>query len=227
MASRVLLHLLLTGVLFHVTAAGDCLGYMTSDGIYESYKTCSYYQFCCGTCENRYCCSYESFHLSNSAQFICNVKTLSNAAIGLIIAGIAIVFIAIICCCCCCCSCCCQKPRPVVGTTTTVVNTQCNMQPSIVQEGQYPAYQPVPTQPAYAEQPMPAYAGQPMPAGPYQTQPYVAGPPPPYHTVAGPGQPSYLIHTPAQESFTHPLLTDTLYQPAYNPAYVQSPNSEY
>ncbi|KAI7790998.1 hypothetical protein IRJ41_006727 [Triplophysa rosa] len=197
--------------------ADDCLSYTTSGGTYKYRENCMFFQFCCGTCENRYCCSKEPSRLSDSAQVTCIVKTMGSAAIGLTIAGIGIVFVVIIICCCCCCSCCCENPRPVVGTTTTtVVNTQCAMQPPMVQGGQYPAYQPVPTQPAYA--------GQPMPAGHYQTQPYVAEPPPPYHTVAGPGQPSYLIHTPAQEGFAYPLLTDALNQPAYN---MQSPNCGY
>ncbi|XP_056614725.1 uncharacterized protein LOC130429904 [Triplophysa dalaica] len=203
----------------------DCLSYTTSGGSYNPSKSCSY-GFCCGTCEHRYCCPFEANRFSESAQLTCSVRSyvsgsepLSTTGIVFTIAGIAIVFIAIITCCCCCCSCC-QSQRPMVGTTTTtVVNTQCNMQQPMVQGGQYPAYQPVPTQPAYA--------GQPMQAGQYQTQPYVAGPPPPYHTVAGPGQPPYLMHTAAQEGYANQPQTDAFNQPAYNPSYMQTPNCGY
>ncbi len=66
----------------------------------------------------------------------------------------------------------------VIGaTTTTVVSTQYPQQP-VVQGGQYPPYQPMPSQAGYGG--TPAYGGQPMPTGPYQGQPYIAGPPPPY-----------------------------------------------
>ncbi len=75
----------------------------------------------------------------------------------------------------------------VIGaTTTTVVSTQYPQQP-VVQGGQYPPYQPMPSQAGYGG--TPAYGGQPMPQGPYQGQPYVAGPPPPYQEAGKKIQP--------------------------------------
>ncbi|XP_073717864.1 uncharacterized protein [Misgurnus anguillicaudatus] len=204
MTSRVLFHLFLTVVLFHVTAAVDCKSYI-SGGEFKDHKSCNNGQTCCGTCDNRYCCSGFFGALSEDEQDACTIKHFSYFTIGLIILGI-VAFVTLILSCCCCPCCClynmCRKPRPVVGmSTTTVVNTQCVMQQPPVQGGQYPPYQPVPTQPPYGGQPYLAqpyaqgpnpaqpyaqgpYPAQPYAQGQYQAQPYAPEPPPPYQTVA-------------------------------------------
>ncbi len=67
-------------------------------------------------------------------------------------------------------------PSAVAGThVTTVSNAQFIQQQPVMQGGQNPQYQPVPTQPGYG--------GQPMQTGPYQAQPYAPGPPPPYQVT--------------------------------------------
>ncbi|XP_065100597.1 protein shisa-5-like isoform X2 [Paramisgurnus dabryanus] len=232
MTSRVLIYLILTVILFHVTAASDCKDYTSSSGSYKSRSSCGYRQFCCGTCNNRYCCSNSYDRLNQDA---CIIKSFSNAITGLIVLAIAVFVILTLICCCCPCCCLynvCRKPRPVVGTsTTTVVNTQCVMQQPPVQGAQYPPYQPVPTQPPYGGQPYPAqsyahgqYQAQPYAQGPYQAQPYAPGPPPPYQTV-GPGYPSsQAAYPPTQAGFAPmPQPTDTSKQPPYNPAFMQPP----
>nr|XP_055074718.1 uncharacterized protein LOC129454262 [Misgurnus anguillicaudatus] len=235
MTSRVLFHLFLTVVLFHVTAAVDCKSYISS-GEFKDHKSCNNGQTCCGTCDNRYCCSGFFGALSEDEQDACTIKHFSYFTIGLIILGI-VAFVTLILSCCCCPCCClynmCRKPRPVVGmSTTTVVNTQCVMQQPPVQGGQYPPYQPVPTQPPYGGQPYLAqpyaqgpnpaqpyaqgpYPAQPYAQGPYQAQPYAPGPPPPYQTVAGPGYPSsQAAYPPTQAGFAPmPQPTDTSKQP--------------
>ncbi|XP_065100594.1 protein shisa-5-like isoform X2 [Paramisgurnus dabryanus] len=239
MASRVLIHLLLTVILFHVTVANYCKEYVSSSGVFHFRSSCSYLQFCCGTCDNRYCCSNPFAVLTDEDQNACTINNLSQAAIGLIALGISIFVILTLICCCCCCPCCClyntcRKPRTVVGTsTTTVVNTQCVMQQPPVQGAQYPPYQPVPTQPPYGGQPYLAqpsaqgpYPAQPSAQGPYQAQPYAPGPPPPYQTV-GPAYPSsQAAYPPTQAGFAPlPQPTDTSKQPPYNPAFMQPPPS--
>ncbi|XP_056098410.1 protein shisa-5-like [Rhinichthys klamathensis goyatoka] len=98
-----------------------------------------------------------------------------------------------------------------------------------MQPAQYPAYQPVPTQPGYG--------AQPMQTGPYQGQPYAPGPPPPYHMAANPGYPSsqapydgsqaaYPMMPPAQPDIAYPS-PEKFDQLAYNPAYMQPPKTGY
>ncbi|XP_016138127.1 calcium-binding protein P-like [Sinocyclocheilus grahami] len=111
------------------------------------------------------------------------------------------------------------------------MNTQCiqQQQQPVMQGGQYPQYQPVPTQPGYG--------GQPMQTGPYQGQSYAPGPPPSYHVAMSPGYPTsqgaydggqamYPMQPPAQPGVA-PMLSETSNQPAYNPAYMQPPNTGY
>ncbi|KAK9967325.1 hypothetical protein ABG768_001728 [Culter alburnus] len=238
MASTVAVLVLLSACLFTVTVGfgDDCHGYFTSSREYVSSRSCGYLQHCCGSCDFRYCCPLGSLKLTDYDQNMCAIRIFNkNGGIGVIVSsivGLVILIIMFIVCCCCPCCCIykmCRKPRPVVGThVTTVMNTQCIQQP-VMQGAQYPAYQPVPTQPGYG--------GQPMQTGPYQGQPYAPGPPPPYHTVASPGYPSsqaayagsqamYPTQPPAQPGTAH-LPSEEFSQPAYNPAYMQPPKTGY
>ncbi|XP_064823500.1 protein shisa-5 isoform X2 [Oncorhynchus masou masou] len=223
--------LLLCGTLIpFVTAGDDCEGYY-SKSQYKSKQYCGILQGCCGTCENRYCCSNIFNQMGTSEQSSCFFSS-SRSSTFIIWPLIAIpVILVIIFISCCVCPCCCmynmcRKPRPVIATTshTTVVNTQFTQQPQQpiqpYQGGpQYPAYQPVPVQPGYGAQPQPGYGGgQPMPTAlGYQGQPFQPGPPPPYqetgsayhpaiqapYSQAGfnPGQPSYPFQPPAQPGY--------------------------
>ncbi|KAK7126616.1 hypothetical protein R3I94_017950 [Phoxinus phoxinus] len=253
MASTVAVLLLLSAGLFTVGFGDDCRSYTTSSNEYKSSIICQYGLHCCGTCNKRYCCS--STYLKLTDQNVCNVLSSSQSGGSpIIISGIMVIVITcVVFVICCCCPCCCmynmcRKPRPVVGGThiTTVMNTQCvqQQQQPVMQPAQYPAYQPVPTQPGYGAQP-----------GPYQGQPYAPGPPPPYHIAANPGYPgsqapydgsqatypmmppahpgsAYPAHPgsayppPAQSGIAYPP-PETFDQPAYNPAYMQPPKTGY
>ncbi|XP_048038650.1 protein shisa-5-like [Megalobrama amblycephala] len=237
MASTVAVLVLLSACLFTVTVGfgDDCRSYITSSNEYKHSISCGnsiWLQHCCGTCDHRFCCSSERLKLSNHDQNMCNIKGGALALIVSVVVGTVVISTVFIICCCCPCCCIykmCKKPTPVVGThVTTVMNTQCIQQP-VVQGAQYPAYQPVPTQPGYG--------GQPMQTGPYQGQPYAPGPPPPYHTVASPGYPSSQaayagsqamnpMQPPAQPGTAY-LPSDEFSQPAYNPAYMQPPKTGY
>uniref|UniRef100_A0A8C1TE29 Protein shisa-5 n=1 Tax=Cyprinus carpio TaxID=7962 RepID=A0A8C1TE29_CYPCA len=208
MASTSAVLLLLSAGLFTVTVGfgDDCKGYFTSNNEYKPSISCGLGTHCCGSCDNRYCCSSE---YSNS-----NISVV----IGLSVAGVVVLIILFICCCCPCC--CiyqmCRKPRPVVQThVTTVMNTQCIQQQPVMQGVQYPQYQPVLTQPGYG--------GHPMQTGPYQGQSYAPGPPPSYHVAS---QAMYPMQPPAQPGVA-PMLSETSNQPAYNPAYMQPPKPNY
>ncbi|XP_059400143.1 protein shisa-5-like isoform X2 [Carassius carassius] len=161
--------------------------------------------------------------------FTSNNDRNSGIAIGLSIAGVVVFIVLLITCCCCPCCCIyqmCRKPRPAVQThVTTVMNTQSIQPQPVMQGGQYPQYQPVPTQAGYG--------GQPMQTGPYQGQSYAPGPPPSYHVAMSPGYPTiqggqamYPMQPPAQPGAA-PMLSETSKQPAYNPAYMQPPNTGY
>ncbi|XP_059424660.1 protein shisa-5-like [Carassius carassius] len=170
-------------------------------------------------------CFYLSFSGNNNI-------AIDNILIGSLITG-GVILIAVFITCCVCPCCCiykmCRTPRPVAGAhVTTISNTHFIQQQPVMQGGQYPQYQPVPTQPGY---------GQPMQTGPYQGQPYAPGPPPSYHVAMSPGYPTsqsaydggqamYPMQPPAQPGVTY-LPSETLNQPAYNPAYMQPPNIAY
>uniref|UniRef100_A0A8C1M386 Si:dkey-42i9.7 n=1 Tax=Cyprinus carpio TaxID=7962 RepID=A0A8C1M386_CYPCA len=197
MASTLAVLLLLSAGLFTVK---ECKSYYT---IYNEYKPgfMCFFQHCCGNCDNRYCCSSEYFKLTESVQSFCAIITL-------IVVGVVFhIIVIIICCCCPCCS--------VAGAhVTTVTNAHFIQQQPVMQGGQCPQYQPVPTQPGY---------GQPVQMGPYQGQPYAPGPPPSYHVAS---QAMYPMQPPAQPGVAC-MPSETSNQPAYNPAYVQPPNFGY
>ncbi|CAM4658412.1 unnamed protein product [Leuciscus chuanchicus] len=237
MASTVTVLLFLSVGLFTVGFGDDCRSYTTRSNEYKPFTICHYGLHCCGSCNNRYCCSSSDLKLTD--QDVC--KTLSSSQSGhSIVSGtiwilvVCVVFVVL--CCCCCIYKMCRTPRPVSGThITTVMNTQCiqqqqqQQQQPAMQPAQYPAYQPVPTQPGYG--------AQPMQTGPYQGQPYAPGPPPPYHIAASPGYPgvqapydgsqaTYPMMPPAQPGSAYPP-PETFNQPAYNPSYMQPPNTGY
>nr|AAI24280.1 Si:dkey-42i9.6 protein [Danio rerio]AAI64597.1 Si:dkey-42i9.6 protein [Danio rerio] len=242
MASTVPVLLLLFAGLFTATLADDdCKPYITSSGKMRTSIDCGFLQFCCGNCDDRYCCSNPLSKLTEDQQDDCFFSNDFNKPIvvGVTITGIVLLIIVFIVCCVCPCCCIykmCRKPRPVMGaTTTTVVSTQCIQQP-VVQGGQYPPYQPIPPQSGYSG--APGYGATPMPKAPYQGHPYAAGPPPPYQEAGGPGYPvpysqaafdggqaSYPMQPPAQPGYGQPGYG----QPAYGqPGYPQQhPPTDY
>ncbi|KAA0712006.1 hypothetical protein E1301_Tti012744 [Triplophysa tibetana] len=240
MASSVPVLLLLSAALFTTTVAdNDCEGYMTSNGLYKPSIDCGYIQFCCGDCNDRFCCINPLKRFPEDAQNDCFFNDFKPIAIGVTVAGIVIFIILFIVCCVCPCCCLykmCRKPTPIVTTTThTVISTQYPQQP-VVPAGQYPPYKPVAPPAGYRGQP--AYGGPPMPTGPYQGQPYIAGPPPPYQEAGGPGYPapysqaafdggqaSYPIQPPVHPGFAHPATDYSSTQPAYNPAFMEQPKT--
>ncbi|CAM4658403.1 unnamed protein product [Leuciscus chuanchicus] len=213
----------------------DCRSYTTSSNENKPFTKCQNGQHCCGSCNNRYCCSSSDSRLTD--QDVCNVLSSSQSGHSIVSGAIwsvvasAVFFVL---CCCCCIYKMCRTHRSVPGThITTVMNTQCiqqqQQQQPAMQPAQYPAYQPVPTQPGYG--------AQPMQTGPYQGQPYAPGPPPPYHIAASPGYPgvqaaydgsqaTYPMMPPAQPGSAYPP-PETFSQPAYNPSYMQPPNTGY
>uniref|UniRef100_A0A8C1Y9H1 Protein shisa-5 n=1 Tax=Cyprinus carpio TaxID=7962 RepID=A0A8C1Y9H1_CYPCA len=203
MASTSAVLLLLSAGLFTVTVGfgDDCQGYYTSNNEYKPSIDCGLGTHCCGSCDIRYCCYFESLRLSKHEQDMCTINT--GIAIGLSVAGVVVLIILFICCCCprCWIYKMCRKHRPVVQThVTTVMNTQSIQQQPVMQGVQYPQYQPVPTQPGYG--------GHPMQTRPYQGQSYAPGPPPSYHVTS---QAMYPMQPPS----------------AYSPAYMQPPNTGY
>ncbi|XP_029103654.1 protein shisa-5-like isoform X1 [Scleropages formosus] len=242
--------LALSAALLSAAAADSCKSYTDDKNVYQPSRSCWGFQFCCGTCSNRYCCSDKFKELDDDAQEKCSftgyMKQSNTAIIASGLFSLAILIILIISCCVCPCCCIykmCRKPsRPVVTShTTTVINAPYPQQPvptQVYQGAPYPSgYQPVPVpvQPAYGSQPMSTvpYPAQPYPSPGYPSQ--NPGPPPPYQE-AGPayppaplpysqagysgGQPSYSLQPP-----TAPLAETT--QPAYNPAYVEPPKTGY
>ncbi|XP_048038656.1 protein shisa-5-like [Megalobrama amblycephala] len=213
--------LILFAVLFTGTAAlEDCTSYNDSRGdlVLCSLGTPQFTrQFCCGTCDEIYCCDDPQQKLTKDAQNDCLFKTLKFSSdsthqmvdhtdfyvVPIVMFLIAIILFMF-------CYCLGERLHPHVMSTTTVM-TQYHPQGS-----QYSAYQSVPNNP------QPAYGGQPMPVGPSQ------GPPPTYQEAAGPGYPVPFIqaaysgqdiqpaHPPLPADYTSP-------QPAYNPAYVELP----
>lgn len=230
-----------------LVSADDCKSYTDEYSQRRPSKECGYLEFCCGSCDHRYCCQRHGKRLSESEQEDCDRSNDFNfssfddeyttATIASSIAGFVILSLLFISCCVCPCCCLykmCRKPTPVIATTThTTVTTSAQYpQQPVASAGQgyqavqYPAYQPVPVQPGYG--------AQPMPTAPYQGQPYMPGPPPPYQeATAGygappmpysqaafsPGHAPYPLQPPAQPGQQTPQQDPHSTQPAYNPAY--------
>ncbi|XP_039971786.1 protein shisa-5-like [Xiphias gladius] len=236
-------------ILAPCVSAGDqeCKSYRDFSNTYHSSKYCIS-GFCCGTCNNRYCCENTIWKLSEDKQEDCGDSAFtsypSSLSVGVGIASVVVLMLIFICCCVCPCCCLyevCRKPRPVLATTThtTVVTnapqqypqqpTAMPSQPQSYQGAQYPPYQSVPVQPGYG--------AQPFPTSPYQGQPFTPGPPPTYQEATGPGYPpnpmpySQAAFTPGQaayppqppvqpQPYALPAHPDYLAQPAYNPDFI-------
>ncbi|XP_029948151.1 protein shisa-5-like isoform X1 [Salarias fasciatus] len=225
----------------------DCQAYRDLSSTYHYSRRC-YIGFCCGTCNNRYCCTDSAWRLSEDRQDECESLSDMGETLPMIFGVAFVIVLLLIFICCCVCPCCClykicHKPRPVIATTThtTVVTStpqQYPQQPVAVHAppqqypgGQYqPPYQSIPVQPGYPAQPS-AYHGQPYGAGPPPTYQEAIGPmypshPAPYSQAAfGPGQPPYPLQPAAKpQANAPPAGPDFLAQPAYNPDYVAPPH---
>nr|XP_033782448.1 protein shisa-5 isoform X2 [Geotrypetes seraphini] len=214
----------LASLLLVVSLAGpvfsddDCEAYADSSGWPHGEKSCSFLSFCCGTCDNRYCCMTSSQRLSESAQRMCSITDGPMVAIVVGISVFVIFTVSIIVCFTCSCCCLykmCRRPRPVVTTTTaTVIHAPYPQQqgiPAAYPAAQYQGYQPI--------QPSPAYAG-PMPVG-MPTAPYPTPYPPPYASQLS-GPPGYQETMATGAGVPYPAA-----QPPYNPAYMDSAKPAY
>lgn len=219
------------------TAADDCNGYFNSKNLYVQPVHCSFLKFCCGTCENRYCCSDPFRRLDDDDCFSSdyNIIPIASGVVAIIVSLALLVT-------CCVCPCCClykmcRKTRPMTTTNTTTVVTTQYPQQRLTNTTPYPAYQTVPPQPDYGAQPV--YGGPIMPPAPYEGQPFAHGPPPPYQesgmypapysqAAYDGGHPPYPLNPPMQPNFAHPPpSTDNAAQPPYNPAYMEPPKPKY
>ncbi|XP_026107584.1 protein shisa-5-like [Carassius auratus] len=218
MASNILSFLLMSAGLFTTTLGYETCGMLKRDSV-----VCDFWrsEFCCGTCDERYCCSDPQKKLTIRAQTDCHFKDISHLpkrspqsdavsiAVGASIIGLVVISILFLICWVCP-RCYLYKrfrnPSPVI-TTATVVTTQYLPQPSaIIQGSQYLPCQALPNNPPYGGQPIPA------------------GPPPSYQETVGPGytfpfhdggQATHLLQSSLPTDYTSP-------QPAYNPAYTGS-----
>uniref|UniRef100_A0A3Q4B762 Protein shisa-5 n=1 Tax=Mola mola TaxID=94237 RepID=A0A3Q4B762_MOLML len=224
------------------TGGTDCESYTDSSNTYHHSKTC-WQGFCCGSCNNRFCCRDSSQRLSEDRQDECFFShSFPHSPLPMILGLTSIAAILLIIFCCCVCPCCCiykmcRKPRPVIATTTTTVVTtipqQYPQQPTATpvqsyQGSQYPPFfQPVPVQPGYPAQPMPrGYGPQPMPTSPYQGQPFTAGPPPTYQEATGPAYPPNPMPY-SQAAFTPGQPVYPLQSPAHPQPSGPSPHADY
>ncbi|KAM4582440.1 protein shisa-4-like isoform 1-T2 [Fundulus diaphanus] len=213
----------------------DCDSYRDSYNVYHSSQDCKI-GFCCGTCDNRQCCTDSFRRLSELAQQTCDRKFsndfIEESPMPMIISIVGSIFLLLVLGCCCICPCCCiykmcHKPQPVVATTThTTVVTSAPQQyprqptsvpgpPQTYQATQYPPYQPMPVQPGYGTHP--------MPTSPYKGQPFTPGPPPPYQDAIGPAYPPSHAMPYSQAAFSpgqpaYPLQPPTHPQPNAPPS---------
>ncbi|XP_016428463.1 protein shisa-5 [Sinocyclocheilus rhinocerous] len=220
MASNFTVFLLSTGLFTTVVGFERCSMYKTDSVVCDFWRS----EFCCGTCDESYCCSDQQKKFTIKAQSDCLFKDLRispkyspqrdavSIAVSASILGLVVVIILFLICWVCP-RCYLYKrfrnPRPVI-TTTTVVTTQYLPQPSaVIQGGQYLPYQALPNNPPCGDQPM------------------STGPPPSYQEAVGPGYP-VPIHDGGQATYPlqSSLPTDyTSPQPAYNPAYTSCNSS--
>ncbi|XP_029006753.1 protein shisa-5-like [Betta splendens] len=218
-----------------VSADNDCKGYKSAfTGSYQASQKC-YLGFCCGTCNNRYCCNTSSLKLSEDAQDDCDRNIIYcdlrpswifTTIFGRVMLAICMFILGLIFICCFFCPCCClykklRKPRHVTNST---LPQQYQLQ-QVATPGQPPGYQC----PSYEVTPMlPGYGAQPTgPPGPpptYEEATCPAYPPNPMpysHGAFIPSQTPYPLQPPAQPQFNAPpSQTDYFTEPAYNPDYV-------
>uniref|UniRef100_A0A8C2GA58 Si:dkey-42i9.8 n=1 Tax=Cyprinus carpio TaxID=7962 RepID=A0A8C2GA58_CYPCA len=219
MASNIPALLLLSAALVTTTVGFVRCGMYEKDSV-----VCDFWrsEFCCGTCDESYCCADPQKKFTIRAQSHCHFKDLRpkyspqsdavSIAVSASIIGL-VAFIILFLICWVCPRCYLYKrfrsPRPVI-TTATVVTTQYLPQPSaVIQGSQYLPYQARPN--------IPPYGGQPIPAGS----------PPSYQEAVGPvytfpirdgGQAMYPLQSLLPTDYTSP-------QPAYNPAYTSCTSS--
>lgn len=240
---------LLFAALFAPTVAhSNCYYFTTSSGEFKHTEICNLTEisyrlkgkFCCGTCDDRYCCTDPQKRLTDVQQNDCDFKVFKDllgpppettgdgmVAIIVIVVG-AIVFSILFLICWVSPSCYlykkCRNPSPVIGVST-VVTTQHLPQPNVIIGGRYPPYQPLTNDPEYD-----------CPMGSYEGQPCVPGLPPPYQEAGYPvpsSKPSNIsvqvmnpIVPPSRSDLAHhPLHTDYTSPPPINPAYVESTNN--
>ncbi|XP_023282580.1 protein shisa-5-like isoform X1 [Seriola lalandi dorsalis] len=224
-----------------------CKSYTDITNTYISSQYC-FPRYCCGSCQNRYCCERKYLELTEDEQDDCTFSStyhhINPLPIVLSISFLVVIVLIFICCCVCPCCClykACCKPRPVVATTThtTVVttspqpypqqSTSMPSQPHSYQGAQYSPYQPIPMQPGYGTQPMPqGYGAQPMPTMPYSGQLFTPGPPPTYQEATGPAYPpkqmpySQAAFSPGQPAY--PIQPPVQPQPNAPPAHTDYHN---
>nr|XP_014344455.1 PREDICTED: protein shisa-5 isoform X2 [Latimeria chalumnae] len=198
-------------------AGDDCEAYRDRSGKFYLKQDCSFFYFCCGTCENRYCCSSYEKKLSEDKQTWCEVSsnnfgTVVAVGVTLFVLFIVIVVLCFTCSCCCLYKACRSPPQRIIATpatTTTVIHApypQQSVGPQAYPAGPYQGYQPVPFQPSPA-MPTAPYPAQYPPAYPAN----VSGPPPPYQEM---------VPTGTGAAYPPPQLP-------YNPAYMEPQKPAY
>ncbi|XP_044307193.1 protein shisa-5 isoform X2 [Varanus komodoensis] len=211
----------------------DCKAYKDSDGNFYMSISCPVY--CCGTCNNRSCCSDYLQRFDEIKELTCSSQlfesypsaeeqpmkfrsdmddwyspppsgTIIAIGVSLFILFIVTIIVCFTCSCCCLYKACRRQPRPVVTTTTATTVVQVP----------YPQ-QPAAAYPAGVYQgynPVPVQPQPGMPGAPYPVQ-Y----PPPY-----PMQPA------APPAYHETMAADAgapVTQPPYNPAYMDPPKPSY
>ncbi|XP_017690985.1 PREDICTED: protein shisa-4 [Lepidothrix coronata] len=174
-----------------VAGGEDCLWYVDRNGSWHPGFDCEFFTFCCGTCQQRYCCRDPLRLLTERQQRHCfafSPKTIAG------IASAVVLFIAIVTTIVCCfmCSCCYlyqrrrAPPTPLAGPEIPLSSYPPAAPPAPFPVD--PKAGPAPPQPGFT--PMAMYP----PPGPAQYPVYPSGPPvynptapPPY----APAQPSY------------------------------------
>ncbi|XP_029908034.1 protein shisa-5-like [Myripristis murdjan] len=211
---------LLCVTLFPSISADYCTSYWDRNGQYHDLKQCGF-DYCCGNCYQKYCCSDSSYRLTADEQRRCPERpvhgggksffTILGSVLGSVFPVITCVGIVI----CCLCPCCllykkCRK-RGSRGHQTVVINP--------------PPQPPTPSgypQPYYGDQ-YPDFRLLQLQAGPGATAP----PPPPYLEDSPPG--SSAVPVPydqialAQGQPEYPSQSDFA-QPPYNPSFIGYPN---
>ncbi|XP_051271740.1 protein shisa-5 [Dicentrarchus labrax] len=197
--------------------ADYCSSYWDTDGQYHDDQQCS--QYCCGNCNQKYCCNENKYRLTQGKQDRCSgrpsyaknhIPMLLGSILGTIFPIIFCVSL-IVCCVAPCCLCykkCRKGQRP--QTVATIVNLpQQPTSPSGYQPS-YPGYQPVPVQPGYV--------GPPIPTAPPPS--YMEATDPAYPPAFSQGQ---LMYPYSNQLYGPPPNIHELDQLPYNPSYCPNP----
>ncbi|XP_070758859.1 protein shisa-5-like [Enoplosus armatus] len=208
-------------ILLPAVWADYCSSYWDTDDFYHDTQQCVT-QYCCGSCNKKYCCSETKYSLTEEEQEHCPERPYiqKRSRIAIILGSILGSVLPIVLCVgliiCCVAPCClfykkCRKRRNqrsrAVRNTTTVVNVPQQPLPASGYQPSYPGYQPVPVQPGHG--------GPPVPTAPPPS--YLEATDPAHSPVAfSPGHPMYPF--PSQPYAPPPHLGE-LAQPPYNPSY--------